>query len=72
MLGLTGVGRRRALDRAMDEALKKPTKRRFRKADGIVCFMFNVLGLLCGWVLIDIVRIWNKWPMPRLRICASA
>ncbi|EAU39070.1 transcription factor iws-1 [Aspergillus terreus NIH2624] len=27
--------RRRALDRAMDEALKKPTKRRFRKADGI-------------------------------------
>ncbi|KAK2752453.1 Transcription factor iws1 [Arachnomyces sp. PD_36] len=27
--------RRRALDRAMDEALKKPTKRRARKADGI-------------------------------------
>ncbi|EAW07606.1 transcription factor SPN1 [Aspergillus clavatus NRRL 1] len=27
--------RRRALDRAMDEAMKKPTKRRFRKADGI-------------------------------------
>ncbi|KAL2006024.1 hypothetical protein VTN00DRAFT_9678 [Thermoascus crustaceus] len=27
--------RRRALDRAMDEALKKPTKRRVRKADGI-------------------------------------
>ncbi|CAL5871095.1 uncharacterized protein PFLUO_LOCUS5341 [Penicillium psychrofluorescens] len=27
--------RRRALDRAMDEALKKPTKRRFRKQDGI-------------------------------------
>ncbi|KAH2122926.1 Transcription factor iws1 [Aspergillus fumigatus] len=27
--------RRRALDRAMDEALKKPTKRHFRKADGI-------------------------------------
>ncbi|GFF22024.1 transcription factor iws1 [Aspergillus udagawae] len=27
--------RRRALDRAMDEALKKPTKRRIRKADGI-------------------------------------
>lgn len=27
--------RRRALDRAMDEALKKPTRRRFRKADGI-------------------------------------
>lgn len=32
----TCVGRRRALDRAMDEALKKPTKRRARKADGIV------------------------------------
>ncbi|KAL4875339.1 hypothetical protein BJY04DRAFT_224115 [Aspergillus karnatakaensis] len=27
--------RRRALDRAMDEAMKKPTKRRARKADGI-------------------------------------
>ncbi|KAK2745280.1 Transcription factor iws1 [Myotisia sp. PD_48] len=27
--------RRRALDRMMDEALKKPTKRRMRKADGI-------------------------------------
>ncbi|KAI1941408.1 Transcription factor iws1 [Ophidiomyces ophidiicola] len=27
--------RRRALDRLMDEALKKPTKRRVRKADGI-------------------------------------
>ncbi|PGH11296.1 transcription factor iws1 [Polytolypa hystricis UAMH7299] len=27
--------RRRALDRVMDEALKKPTKRRARKADGI-------------------------------------
>ncbi|KAI9923603.1 hypothetical protein ASPWEDRAFT_27917 [Aspergillus wentii DTO 134E9] len=27
--------RRRALDRAMDEAMKKPTKRRFKKADGI-------------------------------------
>ncbi|KAF9885093.1 Transcription factor iws1 [Aspergillus nanangensis] len=27
--------RRRALDRAMDEAMKKPTKRRSRKADGI-------------------------------------
>lgn len=27
--------RRRALDRAMDEAMKKPTKRRFRKQDGI-------------------------------------
>ncbi|EER24842.1 Transcription factor iws1 [Coccidioides posadasii str. Silveira] len=27
--------RRRALDRMMDEALKKPTKRRVRKADGI-------------------------------------
>ncbi|PLB43644.1 hypothetical protein P170DRAFT_369614 [Aspergillus steynii IBT 23096] len=27
--------RRRALDRAMDEALKKPTKRRMRKQDGI-------------------------------------
>lgn len=40
---LTRVGRRRALDRAMDEALKKPTKRRFRKADGIVSFAFDVL-----------------------------
>jgi transcription factor SPN1 len=30
------IGRRKALDRAMDEALKKPTRRRFRKADGIV------------------------------------
>ncbi|OQE41091.1 hypothetical protein PENCOP_c005G03959 [Penicillium coprophilum] len=27
--------RRRALDRAMDEAMKKPAKRRFRKQDGI-------------------------------------
>ncbi|KAM5444090.1 Transcription factor iws1 [Microsporum ferrugineum] len=27
--------RRRALDRMMDEALKKPSKRRFKKADGI-------------------------------------
>lgn len=30
------LGRRRALDRMMDEALKKPSKRRARKADGIV------------------------------------
>ena len=29
------TGRRRALDRAMDAALKNPTKRR-RRADGIV------------------------------------
>ncbi|EEH07907.1 transcription factor iws1 [Histoplasma capsulatum G186AR] len=29
------TGRRRALDRMMDEQLKKPTKRRARKADGI-------------------------------------
>lgn len=32
--------RRRALDRIMDEALKKPTKRRPRKQDGIVCCVF--------------------------------
>ena len=38
------VGRRRALDRAMDEAMKKPTKRRARKADGIVCSVVWVLG----------------------------
>jgi hypothetical protein len=36
-------GRRRALDRAMDEALKKPTKRRVRKADGIVCGLLLLL-----------------------------
>ena len=36
-----GIGRRRALDRVMDEALKKPTKRRARKQDGIVCFLGN-------------------------------
>lgn len=30
------LGRRRALDRAMDEAMKKPVKRRGRKQDGIV------------------------------------
>ncbi|KAJ5166873.1 uncharacterized protein N7482_005654 [Penicillium canariense] len=29
------LGRRRALDRAMDEAIRKPLKRRFRKQDGI-------------------------------------
>ena len=35
----TYAGRRRALDRAMDAALKNPTKRR-RKADGIVCLSY--------------------------------
>jgi transcription factor SPN1 len=34
-LGLTLIGRRRALDRAMDAALRNPNKRRARKVDGI-------------------------------------
>lgn len=42
------LGRRRALDRAMDEALKKPTKRRFRKADGIVCVALPVDTRTCA------------------------
>jgi transcription factor SPN1 len=37
--------RRRALDRAMDEAMKKPTKRRARKQDGIVCRYWVATGL---------------------------
>ena len=32
----TSIGRRRALDRAMDAALKNPTKRR-RRAGEVVC-----------------------------------
>lgn len=35
------IGRRRALDRAMDAALKNPTKRR-RRADGIVRLPYAV------------------------------
>lgn len=43
MLGeviLIGLGRRRALDRAMDAAMKQKTRRR-RKADGIVRFSYK-------------------------------
>lgn len=39
--GFSMIGRRRALDRAMDAALKNPNKRR-RRADGVVRFPFLV------------------------------
>lgn len=62
------TGRRRALDRAMDEALKKPTKRRARKADGIVCSPSILLTI----PQLTPSRTWNKWPTRRSRICAVA
>lgn len=40
---LTRLGRRRALDRAMDAAMKQKTRRR-RKADGIVS-LYIILGV---------------------------
>lgn len=39
------IGRRRALDRALDASMKKPQRRR-RKADGIVCLtLWTTKGL---------------------------
>lgn len=58
--------RRRALDRAMDAALKKPTAKRIKKGD-IVSFpsSFN-----CHLLTQD--RIWSKWPTPKSKKCETA
>lgn len=70
LIGIQSSGRRRALDRAMDEAMKKPAKRRFRKQDGIVCV---ASGDTHSPMITDCtIRIWNLWQMLKSRICASA
>lgn len=63
------TGRRRALDRAMDEAMKKPTKRRFRKQDGIVSDPFLVSRLMAQPNHDN--RTSRPWPTLRSRICGN-
>lgn len=63
---LTRLGRRRALDRAMDAAMKQKTRRR-RKADGIVSLSFHGVTMCSNGG-----RISNKWPTPKLKICVDA
>jgi hypothetical protein len=63
------LGRRRALDRAMDEAIRKPGKRRSRKQDGIV---WNTGEPISCTLTNRLPRISKPWPMLKSKICESA
>lgn len=60
------LGRRRALDRAMDAAMKQKTRRR-RKADGIVCPYTRIVT-----VYANEGRTLNKWPTRKSKTCGDA
>jgi len=59
--------RRRALDRAMDEAIKKPTKRRVRKGEIVRGSCSTKSRSFTNFV----TRTSKPWPMPRSTTCAS-